>query len=80
MSTFKEDVQLLVELQSLIMEAQKTAEMPQESRTALKAVLGAKAQKAIPQAQAQAARRIDILTRAKARLEELMELNHEGGR
>ena len=78
MSKFKEDVQLLVELQNLIDEAEKTANPTPTARLAMK-TLGAKVQQALPEAQKMAARRIDILTRAKARLEELMENDHEGG-
>ena len=80
MSKFQEDVQLLGELQSLIDEADKTVNMTPQVRTALKSVLGAKAQGAMPEAQKKAAHRIEVLSRAKARLEELMEQEYKGGR
>lgn len=53
MSNFQKDVQLLTDLQELISDAERTANMPA--------------------AQKKARRQIDVLTRAKERLMELME-------
>ena len=67
MSNFKTDVQLLADLQSLINEADKTANM--DTTTSGKGL--------IPAAQKRARHQIDVLTRARDRLSELMEAQHK---
>ena len=72
MSNFKTDVQLLADLQSLINEADKTANMDTTTSGIVGRVLpGGKG--LIPAAQKQ----IDVLTRARDRLSELMEAQHK---
>ena len=70
MSNFQKDVQLLTDLQELISDAERTANMPGYAGD----VFNAPALKAVmPAAQKKARRQIDVLTRAKKRLMELME-------
>ena len=72
MSQFAEDVRLLGELNGLIERAQRQAAPPEFAG----AVLGAISpvlKAAMPAAQKEAKRQGDILTRAKARIEQLLE-------
>ena len=69
MSNFQKDVQLLTDLQELISDAERTANMPGYAFNAISPALKA----AMPAAQKKARRQIDVLTRAKERLMELME-------
>ena len=72
MNNFKEDVKLLADLQGMIERAEKQANPPEFADTifgAISPVLKA----AMPAAQQEARRQVDILTRAKARLETLIE-------
>ena len=72
MSNFQKDVQLLTDLQELISDAERTANMPGYAGAVFNAISTAlKAAK--PEAQKKARRQIDVLTRAKERLMELME-------
>lgn len=76
MSNFKTDVQLLADLQSLINEADKTANMDTTTSGIVGRVLpGGKG--LIPAAQERARHQIDVLTRARDRLSELMEAQHK---
>ena len=76
MSNFKTDVQLLADLQSLINEADKTANMDTTTSGIVGRVLpGGKG--LIPAAQKRARHQIDGLTRARDRLSELMEAQHK---
>lgn len=76
MSNFKTDVQLLADLQSLINEADKTANMDTTTSGIVGRVLpGGKG--LIPAAQKRASHQIDVLTRARDRLSELMEAQHK---
>ena len=73
MSNFKTDVQLLADLQSLINE---TANMDTTTSGIVGRVLpGGKG--LIPAAQKRARHQIDVLTRARDRLSELMEAQHK---
>ena len=72
MSKFQDDVKLLGDLQALIAEAEKTANMDPAAQMAVKMV-SPSMKKLIPTARTQAQHRIDVLTRAKTRLAELME-------
>ena len=74
MSQFTEDVQLLGDLQSLIAEAEKTANMSPAAQMVVKMAVP-KAKEFMPEAQKRAARQIEVLTRAKNRLAELMDAN-----
>ena len=69
MSSFQKDVQLLTDLQELISDAERTANMPGYAGAVFNAI--SPALKAA--AQKKARRQIDVLTRAKKRLMELME-------
>lgn len=73
MNKFTEDVQLVGEMQALITEAEKTANMSPTTQMMLKMAVP-KAKDYIPEAKQKAARQIDVLTRAKARLVELMDI------
>lgn len=75
MSNFKTDVQLLADLQSLINEADKTANMDTTSGIVSRVLPGGKG--LIPTAQKRARHQIDVLTRARDRLSELMEAQHK---
>ena len=74
MSNFKTDVQLLADLQSLINEADKTANMDTTGIVG-RVLPGGKG--LIPAAQKRARHQIDVLTRARDRLSELMEAQHK---
>lgn len=76
MSSFQKDVQLLTDLQELISDAERTANMPGYAGAVFNAISPA-LKAAMPAAQKKARRQIDVLTRAKKRLMELME---EGSR
>lgn len=76
MSKFKDNVKLLYDLQSLIDEAQKTANPPEYAKDVFGAISPV-LNKVLPAARMRAVRQIDILSRAKGRLEELMEAEHE---
>lgn len=76
MSNFKKDVQLLADLQILIDEAEKTANPPSYAGAVFGAISPA-LKKAMPAAQERARHQIDILTRAKNRLSELIEEVHK---
>ena len=69
MSQFAEDVRLLGELNGLIERAQRQAAPPEFAG----AVLGAISPVLKAAAQKEAKRQVDILTRAKARIEQLLE-------
>lgn len=72
MSNFQKDVQLLTDLQELISDAERTANMPGYAGDVFNAIsLALKA--VMPAAQRKARQQIDVLTRAKERLLELME-------
>ena len=77
MSSFQKDVQLLTDLQELISDAERTANMPGYAGAVFAcAVVNAifpALNAAMPAAQKNARRQIDVLTRAKKRLMELME-------
>lgn len=75
MSKFVKDVQLLADLQSLIDEAEKTANPPEYAGTVFGAISPV-LKKALPAAQQKARHQIDVLTRAKNRLSELLEEVH----
>ena len=68
MSNFQKDVQLLTDLQELISDAERTANMPGYAGDVFNAI-----SPALKAAQKKARRQIDVLTRAKKRLMELME-------
>ena len=72
MSNFQKDVQLLTDLQELISDAERTANMPGYAGAVFNAISPA-LKAAMPAAQKKARRQIDVLTRAKERLMELME-------
>ena len=72
MSSFQKDVQLLTDLQELISDAERTANMPGYAGAVFNAISPA-LKAAMPAAQKKARRQIDVLTRAKERLMELME-------
>lgn len=76
MSKFKDDLKLLSELQSLIDEAKKMANPPNYAEDVL-GTISPMLKKMMPAARMQAVHRIDVLARAKARLEELMEADYE---
>ena len=76
MSNFKNDLKLLGELQGLIDEAKKTANPPDYAKDVFGAISPA-LKKVLPAARMRAVHQIDVLTRAKNRLEELMEAEHE---
>ena len=76
MSKFKDDVRLLSDLQYLIDEAQKTANPPEYTKDVFGAISPV-LNKVLPTARMRAVRQIDILSRAKSRLEELTEAEHE---
>lgn len=69
---FSKDVQLLTDLQELISDAERTANMPGYAGAVFNAISPA-LKAAMPAAQKKARRQIDVLTRAKKRLMELME-------
>ena len=69
---FQKDVQLLTDLQELISDAERTANMPGYAGAVFNAISPA-LKAAMPAAQKKARRQIDVLTRAKERLMELME-------
>lgn len=72
MSQFTEDVQLLADLNGLIERAQKQA-TPPEFAGAVFGAISPVLKAAMPAAQKEAQRQVDILTRAKTRLEALLE-------
>ena len=72
MSSFQKDVQLLTDLQELISDAERTANMPGYAGAVFN-VISPALKAAMPAAQKKARRQIDVLTRAKERLMELME-------
>lgn len=72
MSNFQKDVQLLTDLQELISDAERTANMPGYAGDVFNAISPA-LKAAMPAAQKKARRQIDVLTRAKKRLMELMD-------
>ena len=76
MSNFAKDAQLLADLQGLIDEAEKTANPPDYAAGVFGAISPV-LKKAMPAAQERARRQIDVLTRAKARLSELLEEVHQ---
>ena len=69
MSNFQKDVQLLTDLQELISDAERTANMPGYAGAVFNAISPA-LKAAMPAAQKKARRQIDVLTRAKERLME----------
>ena len=71
MSQFAEDVRLLGELNGLIERAQRQAAPPEFAGAVLGAI--SPVLKAAMPAQKEAKRQVDILTRAKARIEQLLE-------
>lgn len=72
MSKFQEDVKLLGDIQALIEEQKKTAEMAPSTQMIVKKMMpGAK--DLIPEARQRSQRTIEVLTAAKNRLAELME-------
>lgn len=76
MSNFANDVQILADLQSLIDEAEKTANPPSYAGAVFGAI-SPMLKKAMPAAQERARHQIDVLTRAKNRLAELLEEAHQ---
>jgi hypothetical protein len=76
MSQFTEDVQLLGDLQALITEAEKTANMTPAAQMVVKMAVP-KAKDLLPEAQSRARRQIEVITRAKTRLAELMEADRQ---
>lgn len=64
MSNFQKDVQLLTDLQELISDAERTANMPGYAGAVFNAISPA-LKAAMPAAQKKARRQIDVLTRAK---------------
>lgn len=76
MSNFVKDVQLLADLQGLIDEAEKTANLP-EYAVGIFGAISPVLKKVMPAAQERARRQIDVLTRAKVRLSELLEEIHQ---
>ena len=76
MSKFADDVKLLGDLQSLIEEQKKTAQMSPSAQMIVKKVLPGSGQ-LLPEARERAARTITVLTAAKERLAELMEEAHK---
>ena len=76
MSKIKDDLKLLRELQILIDDAKKTANPPNYAEDVLGAI-SPTLKKMMPAARMQAVHRIDVLARAKARLEELMGADYE---
>lgn len=76
MSRFKEDLQLLADIQGLIEEAKKTANAPGYTKDVL-GTISPVLKKVLPAARMKAVHQIDVLSRAKARLEDLMEAEHE---
>ena len=75
MSKFKDDLKLLGELQGLIDEAKKTANPPDYAKDVFGAISPV-LKKVMPAARMRAVHQIDVLTRAKARLEELISCWH----
>lgn len=75
MSNFAKDAQLLADLQGLIDEAQRTTNPPDYAGDVFKTISPV-LKKAMPAAQKRARHQIDVLTRAKARLGELLEEVH----
>lgn len=76
MSQFSDDVKLLGDLQSLIEEQRKTAQMSPSAQMIVKKFLPGSGN-LLPEAQARAERTITVLTAAKERLAELMEEAHK---
>lgn len=76
MSKFADDVKLLGDLQSLIEEQKKTAQMSPSAQMIVKKVLPGSGN-LIPEARERAERTIAVLTAAKERLAELMEEAHK---
>lgn len=72
MANFKKDIQLIADLQELIADAERTANMPGYAGTVFNAISPA-LKAAMPAAQKKARRQIEVMTRAKERLLELME-------
>ena len=76
MSNFAKDVQLLADLQGLIDEAKKAAYPPAYAADVI-GNISPLLKKVMPVAQQQARNKIDVLTRAKTRLSELLEEVHQ---
>lgn len=76
MSKFADDVKLLGDLQALIEEQKKTAQMSPSAQMIVKKVLPG-AGSLLPEARNRAERTIAVLTVAKERLAELMEEVHK---
>jgi len=76
MSKFADDVKLLGDLQALIEEQKKTAQMSPSAQMIVKKVLPGAGQ-LLPEARERAERTITVLTAAKERLAELMEEAHK---
>ena len=72
MSKFTDDVKLRADLQTIITEEEKTANPPAYAGD-LFGSISPVLRKAMPAAQKKARRNIDVLTRAKKRLEELLD-------
>ena len=72
MSQFSEDVKLLSDLNALIDRAERSAHPP-ELAGAVFGAISPVLKAAMPAAQKDAERQLDVLTRAKARLEQLIE-------
>ena len=72
MSNFQKDIQKKNKMQELIYDAERTANMPGYAGAVFNAISPA-LKAAMPAAQKKARRQIDVLTRAKERLMELME-------
>ena len=71
-SKFSDDVKLLADLQAIITEEEKTANPPAYARD-LFGSISPVLKKAMPATIAKAKKRIAVLTRAKKRLEELLD-------
>lgn len=72
MNQFKKDLQLISDLQSMIDEAGRTVNMPGYAGEVIGGI-SPLLKKVMPAAQQRARHQIDVLTRAKDRLSELME-------
>lgn len=77
MNQFSQDVKLLADLSALIERAEKQAKPP-EFAGAVFGAISPVLKAALPAAQAAARKEVDVLTRAKTRLEELMEEAQHG--
>ena len=76
MNQFKKDLQLISDLQSLIDEAGRTVNMPGYAGDVIGSISPVLS-KVMPAAKARAKHQVDVLTRAKDRLSELMEEVHK---